>query len=244
MPNATVSTGAEAAPKGLLARLVGVVTSPRETFQAVVAHPKWFGALAVVSVVMAFFAALPMTTDAGKEAALRSQVEQMEGFGMTVSDEAYEGMRRGMAIAPYTTAGSILVIGPIFTLILGGILYLVFNAVLGGEATFKQLFSVMVHASAISALQQIFTGPVNYFRGAVTSATNLTALLPMFEPTSFIGRVLSMTDIFLIWYVLVLSIGLGVLYRRKTQPIAMTLYGIYAVIVLVLAAVMSRLGGA
>ena len=114
----------------------------------------------------------------------------------------------------------------------------------GGDASFKQVFTVLVHASAISALQQLFTGPVNYFRGAVTSATNLTALLPMFEPTSFIGRVLAMTDLFLIWYLLVLAIGLGVLYRRKTQPIAITLYGIYAVGVLVLAAVMSRWGGA
>jgi hypothetical protein len=229
---------------GLLARVVGVVTSPRETFQAVVAHPKWFGVMVVVTLLMAFFAALPMTTEAGKEAALRSQVEQMESFGMTVSDEAYEGMRRGMAVAPYTTGGAILVFAPIMTLVFTGILFLVFNAVLGGDASFKQLFSVMAHASVISALQQVFTGPVNYFRGAVTSATNLTALLPMFEPTSFIGRVLSMTDLFLIWYVLVLAIGLGVLYRRRTQPIAITLYGIYAVIVLVLAAVMSRLGGA
>ena len=229
---------------GLFARLVGIVTSPRETFQSVVARPRWLGVLVVVTVIMAVFAALPMTTDAGQEAALRSQVEGMESFGMTVSDEAYEGMRRGMAIAPYTTAGSILVIAPVMTLVFAGIFFVVFNAVLGGDASFKQLFAVMAHASVISALQQLFTGPINYFRGAVTSATNLTVLLPMFEPTSFIGRVLSMTDLFLIWYILVLSIGLGVLYRRKTQPIAMTLYGIYAVGVLVLSAVMSRVGGA
>jgi hypothetical protein len=87
---------------------------------------------------------------------------------------------------------------------------------------------VMAHAAAISALQQLFTGPVNYFRGAVTSATNLAALLPMLDPKSFAGRVAAMTDLFLIWYLLVLAIGLGVLYRRRTQPIAITLYAIYA----------------
>lgn len=229
---------------GLGARLIGVVTSPRDTFQAIVAHPKWLGALVVVTVIIAVLSALPMTTEAGKEAALRSQVEQMEGFGMTVTDQAYENMRRSMAIAPYTTAGAILVFAPIMTVVFAGIFFVAFNAIMGGDATFKQVFTVLVHASAISALQQLFTGPVNYFRGAVTSATNLTALLPMFEPTSFIGRVLAMTDLFLIWYLLVLAIGLGVLYRRKTQPIAITLYGIYAVGVLVLAAVMSRWGGA
>ena len=53
-----------------------------------------------------------------------------------------------------------------------------------------------------------------------------------------------MTDLFLVWYVLVLAIGLAVLYRRKTQPIALSLYAVYAVIVVVFAAIMSRVGGA
>ena len=38
-----------------------------------------------------------------------------------------------------------------------------------------------------------------------------------------------MIDLFLIWWLLVLAIGLAVLYRRKTQPIALALYGVYAV---------------
>jgi hypothetical protein len=52
-----------------------------------------------------------------------------------------------------------------------------------------------------------------------------------------------MIDLFWIWYLLVLSIGLAVLYRRRTQPIAWSLYGVYAALVLVFAAVMSALGG-
>ena len=243
MANPVVSTGADR-PMSLPARFLGVVTAPGETFRAVAAHPRWLGMLVLVTLIVAVFAALPMTTDAGQEAALRSQVEGMESFGMTVSDEAYEGMRRGMRFAPYTTAGSLLVFSPLFTVVIAGILFAVFNAVLGGEASFRQLFAVLVHASVISALQQLFTGPVNYFRGEVSSATNLLVLLPMVDPASFAGRALAMIDLFLIWYVVVLAIGLGVLYRRTTQPIAMTLFGVYAVIVLAAAAVMSRLGGA
>ncbi|CAN5776206.1 hypothetical protein BH24ACI4_BH24ACI4_05920 [soil metagenome] len=41
-----------------------------------------------------------------------------------------------------------------------------------------------------------------------------------------------------------LAIGLGVLYRRKTFPVALALYGLYAVVVVVFAAVMSRMGAA
>jgi uncharacterized membrane-anchored protein len=42
----------------------------------------------------------------------------------------------------------------------------------------------------------------------------------------------------------VLSIGLAVLYRRRTQPIAMSLLSVYAVIAIVIAVIKSRAGGA
>ena len=243
MTNTSVSTGSHPAPMSLPARFVGIITSPKDTFRSVVAHPKWLGMLVLVTIVMAVCTALPMTTEAGKEATLRSQVEGMESFGMQVSDAQYEGMRRGMAIAPYTTAGAILVFSPLMTVIFATILFVVFTVAMGGGGTFKHVLAVMVHAAAISALQQLFTGPVNYFRGAVTSATNLAVLLPMLDPKSFAGRMASMIDFFLIWYLLVLAMGLAVLYKRRTQPIAITLYAIYAVIVVGFAAVMSRLGG-
>ena len=41
-----------------------------------------------------------------------------------------------------------------------------------------------------------------------------------------------MIDLFIVWWVIVLAIGLGVLYRRRTQPIAITLFGVYTVIAL------------
>ena len=67
----------------------------------------------------------------------------------------------------------------------------------------------------------------------MTSATNLAVLLPMLDEKSFLGRLLGMIDLFIIWWLLVLAIGLAVLYRRRTQPIAIALFGVYAVIALV-----------
>ena len=66
----------------------------------------------------------------------------------------------------------------------------------------------------------------------------------MLPEKSFVGRLLGMVDMFLIWWLLVLAIGLGVLYRRRTQPIAMSLLAVYAVIAIVVAVVRSRMGGA
>jgi hypothetical protein len=221
-----------------------MITSPKETFQSVVAHPHWFGILAITTLIVAACTAAPMFTEAGREAALDKQVSQMESFGVQVNDQMYDRMQANLRMAPYTTAGSIIVLTPIIALILTGILFAVFNAVLGGEATFKQLFTVWAHAGVISALGQLFTAPLNLARGAVGSATNLGVLLPMLDEGSFLGRLFGMVDLFVIWSLIVLAIGLGVLYRRKTQPIVLGFFGVYAVIAVVIAAVMSRLGGA
>ena len=223
----------------VFSRFVGIITAPRATFESVVAHPKWLGMYVLTAAIMAFGAALPMTTEAGKQAAVDQQVSGMESFGMQVSDEMYEQMRQRTAFLPYQTAGSIIIFGIIMSLLMAAILWAVFNAAMGGEATYKKILAIVIHGSVISALGQLFTGPINYFRGAVTSATSLGALLPMLDDQSFTGRLAGMLDIFIIWWLIVLAIGLAVLYRRKTQPIFITLFGVYAVIIVTIAAIMS-----
>jgi hypothetical protein len=226
---------------GLLSRFIGIITSPKATYEAVIAHPRWLGMLALTVVIVAIGTTLPMTTEAGKQAALEQQVHQMENFGVQVNDQMYADMSRRIDYAPYTTFVSILIIGPIFTVIVAGILFGVFT-MMGGQASFKQLFAVYVHSTAVSSLAQLFTGPLNYFRGSVSSATNLAVLLPMIDEKSFLGRLLGMTDLFLAWWLIVLAIGLGTLYRRKTQPIAISLFAVYVLIILAAAGVMSAFG--
>jgi hypothetical protein len=242
MTNTSTEAGAPVAPMGLLSRFTGVITSPRETYQNVVAHPRWFWTLVVVTVIIAAGVTLPMTTEAGRQAALENNVRQMENFGMQVSDEMYANMAKGMRFATYQTFVSVLIFGPVISVVIASILWGVFTILMGGQATFKQLFAVYVHSSIISAVGQLFTGPLNYFRGSMSSATNLAVFLPMIDDQSFIGRLLGMIDVFIIWWFVLLAIGLGVLYRRRTQPIAIGLFGLYAVIIVVLAGVMSAFG--
>jgi hypothetical protein len=51
-------------------------------------------------------------------------------------------------------------------------------------------------------------------------------------------------DLIRLWWIVSLSIGLGVLYKRKTGPIAWTLIGLYLLIVLIIAGVRTALSGA
>ena len=219
----------------VFARFIGILTAPRATYASVVAHPKWLGMYLLTATLIAFGAALPMTTDAGKQAAVDQQVAAMEGFGMQVSDEQYAAFQKGTAIMPYTTAASVVVMMVVMYLVMAGILFAIFNAAMGGEARYKQVLAVLVHSSVIGAVGAAFAGPLNYYRGSVQSPATLAALLPMLDDKSFIGKLAGMVDLFTIWGMIVLAIGLGVLYRRKTQPIAITFLVISAVIAVCIA---------
>lgn len=244
MSTTAAAAGVTPGPKNLVARFIGITTAPKDTFRSVVANPKWLGMLVLTSLLVATFSALPMTTEEGKQAAIDQQVQQRRSFGMETSDQAYAQMERMSGIMPYITFGTVLVFSPIMAVIIAGILFAIFNAALGGEASFKQVLSVLVHAGAVSALSTVFSGVVNYFRGGVGSAANLGALLPMLPEHSFAANLLGTVDVFLVWYVFVLAIGLGVLYRRRTQPIAIALFAFYAVVAVVIAIFKSRAGGA
>jgi hypothetical protein len=227
----------------LVARFIGIITSPRAAFQAVAASPKVLGMLLTVSILTGVFAALPMTTDAGKQAALDQQVQSMQSLGFQVNDQTYEQMQKGAGRLPYTTGIGAFIFIPLVSLLFAGILFAIFNAGLGGEASFKQVYSVYIHSGVIGVVSAAVSGVVNYFSGHAGSVANLGALLPMLPEKSFVANLLGTVDIFIVWSVVVLAIGLGVLYKRRTQPIAISLLSVYAVIALGWALFKSR-GGA
>jgi hypothetical protein len=243
MPEMTQVEGPSHARRGLLSRILGIVFSPGETFAEVSQNPRALGVLLFVSLVGAITIGGFLFTQVGQQAWLDQQVSQAESWGRTVSDEQYAQFQR---IAPYTgyiTVATMLIAVPLLTLITAGILFAIFNAGLGGRATFKQVFAVCAHAGVISALGWIFVIPLNYFRETMTSPTNLSALAPMLEENSFLARLLGTVDLFLIWWVVVLGIGLAVLYRRKTESVVIGLLVAYAVIGVGIAVVRSMFGG-
>jgi hypothetical protein len=238
------STSAPAPPargKGLVARVVGVFVSPRATYADVAARPRWLGVFLVGSFVAIVGLFALLSTDVGQQAWLDQQVKGAESFGRTISDQQYEGMERIAPYIRYIVAGGYLVFIPIVLALVSGILLGVFNALLGGDASFKQVFAVMAHAGLINALQTLFAVPLDYMRETLSSPTTLAVFLPFIEENTFLGRLLGSIDLFQIWGTLSVAIGLGVLYKRRTAPIAWTLFLVYFVIVAAVAAIRSAL---
>lgn len=226
--------------KGLLSRVIGVLTSPRETYADIVARPRVLGALVLTTLIAAATTFVFLQTQVGQTAFVDAQIEQM---GSRATPQSIAAMEQLAPYAGYLVAGTILVFVPLFNAIIAGLAIAVFNALMGGNATFKQNFSVVAFSGVVPALASFFIMPLNYVRETMSSATSLAVFLPMLDPRSFPGILASSIDFFRIWWVVNLAIGLGVLYKRKTGGIAWALFAVYAIVALGYAAVRTAFSG-
>jgi hypothetical protein len=240
MAEAVVSAPVADIPKGpgLLARLVGVIFSPRATYAAVVARPRVLGAFIVTVGIMAVTEGVFFSTQVMQEVLLDQQVKMMESFGVNISDQMYAGLEAGIGRAAYTTPISLVILIPIVAALVAVLVLGIWGMLMGGTGTFKQVYAIVAHSGVITALQVLFAMPLSYATRRLAGAT-LSVFVPMLEETTFLARFLGAIDLFWIWWCVSLAIGIGVLFKRKTGGIAMTLISFYVVVALILALVRS-----
>jgi hypothetical protein len=219
----------------LVQRFFGVLFSPRATFASVVSHPRWFGMLAVTTLLVTVFLGGFFLSDVGKQAILDRMAE-------STPPERMQQMAANINIIAYVQVLSILVLSPLVAFALAGILMGVF-AVAGGSAAYKQVLAVVAHAGAASTVGAAVTSVLNYLRETVTSATSLTVFMPNVEEQSFLGSFLGVIDLLYVWWMFVLAVGLAVLYRRRTQPIFLALVSVYVLVACAVGAYRVAFGG-
>ena len=229
----------------LLSRAIGMFTSPKATFEKIVANPKPAGILFVAALVIALAAASPQFTEAGRQAALDMQVKQTEQWsGKQVTDQQYAQMEQWSKYGAIVGVVGTFIFMPVVSLIFAGLYFVAFNAIMGGTASFKQVLAVVTHSQVIGALGAVAGAPIQLMRGTISMAGpfNLGALVPMLDESSTIARVLGSISVFTLWGLVVTGIGLGVLYRRKGGSIGIVLIAIYLLIVFGVIALFSRGG--
>lgn len=227
---------------GLLARFIGIITSPAATYRAVVAHPRPVGILFLTAAIIGLAAGLPQFTAAGQQAAIDMNVKMVETMTkQPVTPEMYERFAQQASYGGYSSIIGSIVFVPIVCLFFAGLYFVFFNAIMGGTATFKQVFAVVAHSQVISALGAALGAPIQFMQGTMSMAGpfNLGVLVQFLDENSFLARLLGSTGVFMIWALLVLGIGLGVLYKRSGMKIGIVLNILY---LLVAAAAISVFG--
>ena len=228
---------------GVGGRALGIVTAPRATFEAVARSPRWAGILALTFLVAAAAAAVLLSTDVGQLALLDQWERTASAFGRSLTDAEYarlaEASRNGAGYAVMTAFAS----GPLLALGLSAVFFFAFRTAAPGAVTFQQVLAVVAHAGVILAVRQLVAAPVAYASETLTSPITMGIFFRMLDETSPPARFFSIIDLFVVWWVFVLAVGMSVLYRRPAGRLAGVFVGAYVTLAIVLTAVMAATGG-
>ena len=227
----------------LLGSVAGVLFRPRSTFAAVITRPRWAGLLAILTVASFGASAGFLSTEVGQQALVDQWERTALAFGQPVDGVRYAEMRdlsRRYAVS--YAAGSALARGPVATIAIATVLYAVFAA-RGARATFYQVLAVVAHANVILALRDVIGAPLNYVRESIASPLTLVGFFGMLDEASPMARFFALIDVFMLWWLVTLAVGVAVLYRDRIRSVAVRLIGVYVGIAVLLAGTMAVLGG-
>ena len=219
-------------------RAVGIILWPRDVFEQVVAQPRWLGMLVLVTIVVAGASGFFLSTEVGRQAVIEQQVSTLESFGISISDEQYETMARQARLAAYIQPAATLITFPVVTVVVAGVLFVVFYALVGGGATFRQMVHRRdprwSHPRGTAVVRRTFELRARIDEQPVDPGR----FFPMLEPSSFIARFLGTIDFLLVWWAMVLAIGVAVLYERRTAPIAIAFLMVYGPVATIIASIL------
>jgi hypothetical protein len=223
----------------------GVILRPRNTFEALRHAPQWAAVLVLTTTVSAISWAILYSTETGRIALVDQWERAAFAVGRAVDDTGYERLRRISANGVQYSLGRALVLGPVVTFAVAGVVLLAARRLspVGARPTFEHGLAVTAHAGVILALRDAVGAPLAYVRETTASASTLGIWLPLLDEASIAARFAGSLDVFVLWWAALVGIGTAVLCGRSTRRSAAAAMGTFAAGAGVVAAALGLMRG-
>ena len=213
-----------------LKRLEGVFFSPRPTFEALAAKPKWIDALAVILIALIAFTFL-VTPYMQKDqlALMKDNTVLKERMGAERYDQMIQRMENP---TPASRVVQTFLTTPLFylaALLLQALILLILGRFFSSQGNYVMVLSALLHANLIDKL---FGNAVRLVlaltrKSVMQTSTNLTILFPQMEVTSTSFVLLAQVDFFQLWLFGVLAFGLAAAFKIELKKALVLSYGLW-----------------
>lgn len=229
----------------ILSNIINIYLAPNKVFETVkdFDFKKAMIPLLILAIVgvLSFWAIQDLVNEYGYEKAVtyienldrltdEQKVEQIEKI-----DEKMSGPQIGGYIS------SMLGI-PIRVLLMTLVGLLIGNTFMGGSAKYGQLLNVTAWAYMIAILEAIVKIPLMLSKWSLEVYTGL-GVLGIGAKGTFINYLFAGIDIFSIWRIVIIAIGMGIVYNKKTKPYIIAMLMAWFVLRLISAGFSSFFGG-
>jgi len=193
---------------------IDIFMSPRTAFEHIVQKPTWVVPIVLVIVVGCIWAVLtaPLMMDFQYE-----MMSSIEKFPAAQLEEMANNENNYAWVTP-------IIATPIIFLIITGVYLLTGNFIFGGQATFKQVWSVVCWSWVINIVGSSIMFGSMLGLGEFGSATSLAFIFGI-EKYSLAFFIFNQIDLLVLWQVAVAGIGLSVLYNfSQVKGISITIF--------------------
>ncbi|NOX89582.1 MAG: YIP1 family protein [Calditrichaeota bacterium] len=203
-------------------KVIGIFTDPGRVFKALRANPTWLLPLSLIILMTIVFTVVTkdLMIEYRKEVIYDSKRIPEE-----YKDKAIDQLDNMSPKAYYiqTVGGGVVGIVIVYLLV-SGVFLLVGNFVLGGKASFKQVFALYVWGNMVALLEMPVKMVLALAKGSMHVYTSLAIFLDPANSKTVLFQLLNGVDVFAVWKVILWSIGFSIIYRftRKKSYIAIT----------------------
>ena len=133
-----------------------------------------------------------------------------------------------------------LVTPPVTLLVAAGLMLL--GRIDGASVSYVTALAIAVHASIVLAVQQIVATPMHYVAESLTSPTNLAGLVRVFDEGTLPARLFGTIDVFGLWWMWLLSVGLAAAAGRPAGRYVWRLLAVYVGVAMLVAVGFALMG--
>lgn len=219
---ATTSATPSQAPErdsNSLARIFGVLFSPKVTFESIVRRPTWLLPV-VLLVVLAIVVVGIFDKRGGWPSYFQRQDESASRFQQLTQQQQQQTLATQVKYGPKVVYAEVVIALPLAILIVAAILLAMFNLLYGTQIKFKTAFSIVSYAWVPGIISGILGIVILLLKDPATVdvqnivAANASVLIPS-DAARWKIALLSSIDIFTFWEMFLLAVGFGVAAPRK-----------------------------
>jgi len=220
-------------------RVIGVLFSPKPTFEDIARKPGWILPV-ILMTVLSIIAVVALNQRMNWREYISDKLEKDSRTAQMSAEQKERQVDISSKVTVYVVY-AVGVLAPIvMAVVLGAILMGAYNLLGGAGASFSQSIAIAAHSSLVGLISTPIFLLVLFLRPAGTIdpenpvVTNLAALLPE-ESAKWLFTLCKSLDIFTIWTLILIAIGFAAVNPRKLKGAKsfVIVFGIWGVYVLV-----------
>ena len=238
IPQASIVLREKLPVMGFIERLIGLIFYPGKVFESISVNPVILGP--ILALILIGIIQVPIMAPYNSQL-IENQIRSINPEATQEQiDQAKE--QAGSTVSLVFGGIAVVVVVPLFMAIFSGMYWMIFTVIMGKDASFKSVCSVVGHSQLISIIGAVVLVSLTMAQEQTVMSLHLGNLVPFLENDDLIYRVLKRIDVFTGWWLCLLSIGFGILFKMKTISAAIVPFSLWALWIIVQVAAADFLG--